>query len=94
MLPIKVIAGPETNWIEDAKRNAAIVFGGAEYMLTQFAMQHQGLIDSNTRTDLYERAAGILVRKGNPKNIGSLKDLTKPGIKILDINGAGQLGLW
>ena len=94
LLPIKIIAGPEANWIEAAKKNADIIFGGAEYMLTQFAMQYPGLVDSSSRTTLYKRAAGILVRKGNPKNIKSLKDLTKPGIKLLDINGAGQLGLW
>ena len=93
-VPVKVIAGPEAKWIEQAKQNADVIFGGAEYMLTQFAMQHPGLVDSNTRTELYKRAAGILVRKGNPKKITSLKDLTKPGIKILDVNGAGQLGMW
>lgn len=92
--PVKVIAGPEAKWIDQAKLNADVVFGGAEYMLTQFAMQHPGLIDSSTRTELYKRAAGILVRKGNPKKITSLKDLTKADIKILDVNGAGQLGLW
>ena len=62
-------------------------------MLTQFAMQHPGLIDSSTRTELYKRAAGILVRKGNPKKITSLKDLTKQGMRILDVNGAGQIGM-
>ncbi len=94
LIPVKVIAGPEANWIDQAKQNADLVFGGAEYMLTQFAMQHPGLIDSRTRTELYKRAAGILVRKGNPKKITSLKDLTKPGVRILDVNGAGQLGMW
>jgi accessory colonization factor AcfC len=93
-IPVKVIAGPEAKWIEQAKQNADIVFGGAEYMLTQFTMQHPGMIDNSSRTELYKRGAGILVRKGNPKHITSLKDLTKKGIRILDINGAGQLGLW
>ena len=93
-IPVKVVPGPEAKWIEQAKQNADVIFGGAEYMLTQFAMQHPGLVYSSTRTELYKRAAGILVRKGNPKKITSLKDLTKPGIKILDVNGAGQLGLW
>lgn len=93
-VPVKVIAGPETKWIEQAKQNADVVFGGAEYMLTQFAMQHPGLVDSSTRTELYKRAAGILVRKGNPKKIASLKDLAKTGVRILDVNGAGQLGMW
>lgn len=93
-IPVKVIAGPEAKWIEQAKQNADLVFGGAEYMLTQIAMQHPGLIDSSTRAALYKRAAGILVRKGNPKKIASLKDLAKPGVRILDVNGAGQLGMW
>ncbi len=93
-IPVKVIAGPEAKWIEQAKQNADMVFGGAEYMLTQFKMQHPGLMDSTTRTELYKRAAGILVRPGNPKQINTLKDLTNPGINILEITGAGQLGMW
>lgn len=76
---VKVIAGPEAKWIDEAEKNADIVFGGAEYMLTQFKLQHAGLMDSTTRKELYKRGAGILVRPGNPKKINSLKDLTKPG---------------
>lgn len=93
-IAVKVVAGPEGNWIDAAKENADIVFGGAEYMLTEFATKHKGLIDSSTRTELHKRAAAILVRPGNPKRILSLKDMAKPGIKILDVNGAGQLGMW
>lgn len=93
-IPVQVTAGPEAKWIDEAKQNADIVYGGAEYMLTQFKMQHPGLMDSTTRRELYKRAAGILVRPGNPKKIQSLKDLTKPGIKILEITGVGQLGMW
>ena len=93
-IPVKVIAGAEAKWIEQAKQNADIVFGGAEYMLTQFKMQHPGLLDSTSRTELYKRAAGILVRPGNPKKITALKDLTKPGVNILEVTGAGQLGMW
>lgn len=93
-VPVKVIAGPEDKWIEQAKQNADVIFGGAEYMLTQFATKHNGFLDSSTTTELYKRAAGILVRKNNPKNIKSLKDLTKKGIRLLNIDGAGQLGMW
>lgn len=94
LIPVKVIAGPETKWIDQAKQNADVVFGGAEYMLTQFRMQHPGLIDSTTRTELYKRSAAILVRPGNPKKIVFLKDLAKPRVNILEITGAGQLGMW
>ncbi|RTL49312.1 MAG: hypothetical protein EKK39_11265 [Sphingobacteriales bacterium] len=92
--PIKIIAGPEGKWINDAYKNADIIFGGAEYMLTQFDKNHPGLINNATRTELYKRAAGILVRPGNPQKIHSLKDLTLPGVKILEVIGAGQLGMW
>lgn len=91
---VAVTAGPEAQWIDEAKRNADLVFGGAEYMLTQFAMKHPGLIDGATREELYVRPAGVLVRKGNPKNITRLEDLTRPGVRILDVAGAGQLGMW
>lgn len=93
-IPVKVTAGPEDKWIDIAKQNADVVFGGAEYMLTQFATKHKGFLDSTTTTELYKRAAGILVRKGNPKKIKTLKDLTRKSIKLLNIDGAGQLGMW
>ena len=93
-IEVKVAAGPEANWIQNAVKNADIIFGGAEYMLTQFMMKHPELIDKQTRVELYKRGAAILVRPGNPKGIKTMKDLTAPGIKILDVNGAGQFGLW
>ena len=91
---VKVTAGPEDRWIDKAKQNADLIYGGAEYMLTSFSMKHPNFIDTNSRTELYKRGAAILVRPGNPKHIRSMKDLTKAGINILDVNGAGQLVLW
>jgi len=91
---VKVVAGPEDKWIDQAKQDADLIFGGAEYMLTGFILKHPGLVDVRSRTSLYSRPAGILVRKGNPKRIKSLKDLTKGGVRLIDVNGAGQLGLW
>lgn len=93
-IPVKVTGGPETKWLSEARKNADVIYGGAEYMLTQFMQSHPGIVDPETRTELYKRRAAILVRKGNPKHITGLHDLAKPGIKILDVNGAGQFGLW
>ena len=42
----------------------------------------------------YLRSAAILVRPDNPKGIGGFKDMLKPGVRILVVNGAGQTGLW
>ena len=52
------------------------------------------MLDDKSRVELYVRPAGILVRKDNPKKIKSLDDLTRYGVRIVDVNGAGQLGLW
>lgn len=93
-MQVHVVAGPEAKWIAQAATDADVIFGGAEYMLTKFTHDHPELVDERTRTELYPRAAGILVRKGNPKNITSLEDLARDGVHILDVNGAGQLGLW
>jgi accessory colonization factor AcfC len=93
-IKVNITAGPEAKWIDKAKQDADIIYGGSEYMLRDFMHKYPGMIDEKTRIELYPRAAGILVRKGNPKNIRSLEDLTKNGVKIIDVNGAGQLGLW
>lgn len=93
-IKVEVTAGPEAKWIDQAKQDADMIYGGSEYMLTDFILKHPGIVNEKNRTELYLRAAGILVRKGNPKQIHSLEDLTKNGVKIVDVNGAGQLGLW
>ena len=33
------------------------------------------------------------MRKGNPKKINSAADLAQPGLRLLEVNGAGQVGL-
>jgi len=91
---VEVTAGPEAKWSAKAGQDADIIYGGAEYMLSQFVQKNPGLVDVTTRTELYPRAAGILVRKGNPKRIRSLADLARPGVRLVDVTGAGQLGLW
>ena len=92
--PVIVTGGPEKQWFAAAQMDGDVIYGGAEYMLTQFDMEHPGFLLAGSRTDLYKRTAGILVRPGNPKHIQTLADLAKPGIRLLDVSGAGQLGLW
>ena len=82
--PVKITAGPEDKWMDNAKQNADVIFGGAEYMLTQFATKHKGFLDSTTTTELYKRAAGILVRKGNPKKIKTLTHIAANQTKLVD----------
>lgn len=93
-LPVKVIAGPEPNWINEALLNADIIFGGAEYMMDDFIQRHPGFINTSSRKTLFTRNAGILVRPGNPKKILSVADLAKPGIKVMITSQAGQTAMW
>jgi len=91
---VVVTASPEPQWFSQAQQDADLIFGGADYMLTDFALRQPAMLDEKSRVELYVRPAGILVRKGNPKKIKSLADLAQPGVRLLDVNGAGQVGLW
>jgi accessory colonization factor AcfC len=91
---VTVDGGPEERWWARAETDADVVFSGAEYMLTELERRRPGFLDPATRRSLWVRPAAILVRRGNPRRIGGLADLARPGVRLLDVNGAGQLGLW
>lgn len=91
---VRVDGGPEQRWWDLAEKEADVVFEGAEYMLSDFMRRHPGFVDAETRRSLFDRPAAILVRKGNPRGIRGLEDLARPGVRLLDVAGAGQVGLW
>lgn len=91
---VEVTAGPTPAWIDKARQNADIVYSGSETMMTDFTVAMPGLIDEKTIVPLYLRPLSILVRPGNPGRIKGVKDLVKPGVSILVVNGAGQNGVW
>jgi len=62
--------------------------------MTDFVRAMEGRIDETSIVSLYLRPSAILVRPGNPKGIRDLPDLTKPGVKVLVVQGAGQTGMW
>jgi accessory colonization factor AcfC len=65
---------------------------GSEYILDD--AQLKGLVLRETRKSLGFRKSAILVQRGNPKNIRSMSDLTKKGIKIgISVSGC-LLGVW
>lgn len=94
-IKVEITAGPTPNWKDQAMKDADLIFSGSEYMMTDFARKDlPGLIDLSTIRTLYLRPSAILVRPGNPKNIKGVKDLAKQGIKIIVVQGAGQVGMW
>jgi accessory colonization factor AcfC len=91
---VEVTAGPTPGWIAKAREDADVIFSGSEYMMTDFVNAMEGRIDETTIDSLYLRPSAILVRPGNPKHVRDLPDLTKPGMKVLVVQGAGQTGMW
>lgn len=92
-LNIKVTKGPFSQWKDKARNNAHLIYSGAEFMMTHF-ISELGNVQQQTVYPLYLRKSGLIVRKGNPKNIKTLKDLMKSELRIMVVNGAGLTGVW
>jgi accessory colonization factor AcfC len=94
-IKVEITAGPTPTWRDQAMKDADLIFSGSEYMMTDFVQKDlPGLTDTSTIRTLYLRPSAILVRPGNPKGIKGIKDLAKPGVRILVVQGAGQVGMW
>ena len=90
----EVVTGQGAKWVARAREDADIVYEETEYNLTHLINRNPCILDEHSRISLYAQPAGILVRKGNPKGIRSLKDLAGAGIYLLDVDGEGYQGLW
>jgi accessory colonization factor AcfC len=95
-LSVQVTAGPTPHWKESSvEGDADLIYSGSEHMMTDFLLKDfEGFIDRSTLRSLYLRPSAILVRPGNPKRIGGVRDLGKPGLEVLVVQDAGQVGLW
>ena len=91
---VEVTAGPAEQWIRKARNDADLVFSGSENMMTSLVRTMRGAVLEETVRPIYIRPATILVRPGNPKQIAGIRDLMKPGTRVMVVEGAGQIGLW
>ena len=101
---VEVVGGPTPQWLARGRVDADVIFSGAENMMTDYVKQladtaggrgpNPGRIDESTIVPLYLRPVSMLVRPGNPKRVRRFEDLLRPGMKILVVEGAGQVGLW
>lgn len=87
-----VTSGPTDKWADQAV-NADIFYSGSENMMDGFADKFSNLDKATIQTH-YLRPSAILVRPKNPKKIKGIKDLVKQDLKIMVVNGAGQVGMW
>lgn len=90
---VAIVAGPAGRWMEQARADADFIYSGSENMMSAFVAAHGGLL-AETIEPLYLRPSAILVRKGNPKGIAGLKSLLEPGVGVMVVQGAGQVGMW
>jgi accessory colonization factor AcfC len=81
--------GPQGTWNEKAKKDADILFGASDQSALAIANAHKDKFDIFAIEPIFLRRAIILVRKGNPKKIKGLKDLTQEGIAVIVPDGMG-----
>ncbi|EHW4590228.1 AcfC family adhesin Paa [Escherichia coli] len=86
---VNVHYGPQNKWNEDAKKNADILFGASEQSALAIIRDHKDSFSEKDIQPLYLRKSILLVKKGNPKNIRSIDDLTRPGIGVIVNDGGG-----
>jgi accessory colonization factor AcfC len=91
---VEVVSGPVTQWLEQAKADADVVFCSASFMMSDLVRAGELQIDPSSVTPLYMRPSAILVRPGNPKGIRDFPDLLEPGMRVMVVTGSGQTGLW
>ncbi|WP_413586760.1 substrate-binding domain-containing protein [Bdellovibrio sp. HCB274] len=89
---VQVKAGPMDSWQADIDK-ADIFYSGSENMMDSFKDKITALDRSTIQTH-YIRPSAILVRPGNPLKIKGVKDLVERKIKVMVVNGAGQIGMW
>lgn len=87
-VPVTVHYGPQAKWDDEARKDADILFGASEQSALAIARDHRENFSEKNIEPLYLRKSILLVKKGNPKNIQSIEDLTRPGIGII-VNDGG-----
>jgi len=92
-IEVAVTAGPTPQWKAQASKDADVIYSGSEAMMSDFIAQFPD-IDPATVRPLYLRPSAILVRPGNPARIRGLRDLLRPGLRVVVVQGSGQASLW
>jgi len=91
---VEVVTGPPDTWVVQAAAQADVIFASADFMMADFVRRSELKIAESSVTPLYLRPSAVLVRPGNPKQIGDFPDLLKPGVRVMVVSGSGQTGLW
>lgn len=93
-IEVIITKDPLPNWEKEAHQKADLIFSGSEHMMTQFSDVFAHEIYEPSILPLYKRESGLIVRKGNPKKVRSIRDLVKKDLRIMVVQGAGLTGVW
>jgi accessory colonization factor AcfC len=92
---VNITTGPVQTWKKQAIRDADLIFADSEQMMSSFVQRDlPAIIDPMSTRTLSLHPSVIIVRTGNPKGIKGIKDLGKPGIKILVVAPPEGGGMW
>lgn len=90
---VELTYGSMDVWKKQAEKDADIIYSSSENVMDSYN-DDLGIIDDKTIATVFMRPAAILVRKGNPKKIKGLKDLINRDLKVIILNGQGQVAMW
>lgn len=90
---VEVIGAQVEKWKKDAQKDSDVIYSSSENIMDEYN-DTLGIIDEKSITTLFLRPASILVRPGNPKKIKGLKDLINRDLKVIIVNGQGQVAMW
>jgi len=82
---VAVIKASPAELAQKVREDGDIYFGGAEYMLEDFARENPGVLDLLSAEKLHPRRIGVVVRKGNPLEIKGTACLQRDGIDLLAV---------
>lgn len=92
---VNITTGPVQSWKQRAIRDADLIFADSEQMMNNLVQRDlPAIIDPMSTRTLPLHPSAIVVRTGNPKGIKGIKDLGKPGIKILVVAPPEGGGMW
>ncbi|UXR63634.1 substrate-binding domain-containing protein [Bdellovibrio bacteriovorus] len=89
---VQITAGPLDKWQKQSD-SADLFYSGSENMMDSFTEKIPNLDAASIQTH-YLRPSAILVRPKNPLKVRGIKDLVNKKMKIIVVNGAGQIGMW
>lgn len=90
---IEVTGSAVEKWKAAAAKDSDIIYSSSENVMDIYN-ETLGVIDAKSIASLFMRPAAILVRPGNPKKIKGLKDLIQRDLKVIIVNGQGQVAMW